>query len=388
MKKVLVIHYGELALKGGNRKLFEKKLEENVRTALTAAEIPHHIQRQYGRMVVEEGVADAFTNEEQIISVIQHVFGISTLAFAYVIHGQYEDIEKTVLQLLAGHDFTTFSVRARRINKQFPMSSEEVNRTLGARIVEEYNKQVQLTNPDIEVRISITTDGQFISFAKQRGAGGLPNGTSGKFISMLSSGIDSPVASFRMMKRGARVFFLHFHSYPMTSRASIENTEEIVQQLQQYQPDSILLLAPLAEMQKAIVRQAPPSFRILLYRKAMFDIAQRLAHLHRAKGVITGESLGQVASQTIENMTAVTQDIRLPVLRPLIGCDKQEIMDEAQRIGTYDISIRPYEDCCSLLVPPSVETRARAEDLRRFQDQLPWEEMIADVIVNTERRVV
>src|SRR3989339_436635 len=274
MKPVIMIHYGELALKGENRSFFEQKLLTNMRYALHDFDV--HIQQLYGRTIIEGALLQDGTECKKIMDILQHIFGISVFFLAYTFQGDYEDIEQNVLELAQKHiqADTTFAVRTRRVNKQFPISSEEVNRRCGAAIVEKCRARVDLTHPELTVQIIITTDGHFISTERYSGVGGLPIGTSGTVLSLISSGIDSPVASFRMMKRGAKVLFLHFHSYPFTSRASMENVEIIVRHLQQYQPKTVLFFAPLVELQKKIVTDAPERFRILLFRRAMFQIGE------------------------------------------------------------------------------------------------------------------
>ncbi len=380
--RVVLIHYGELALKGGNRKQFEKQLEQNVRIALRGLSVVTH--RLYGRLLVTEKTDGALTDEVAIAERLSHVYGIAKFSCGYEIEGGYAEIEKAVVELLRDTPYRTFAVRTLRVDKQFPLTSEDVNRKLGAAILERYRSAVDLDNPELEVRCIISPDGHFVAWKWHNGAGGLPVGSSGVVFSLLSAGIDSPVASHRMMKRGSRVRYLHFHSYPITSRASIDQVKELVSVLQRYQPESQLYCVPFADAQKVIATQAPSMLRVVLYRRLMFQIAEALAVQQHAHGLVTGESLGQVASQTIENMTATSSDLTLPVFRPLVGFDKQEIMDEAKRIGTYDISIQPYEDCCSLLTPKRVETRARLHVVRDIQAKLPWNEMIQNALQQVE----
>ncbi|MFC1598207.1 tRNA uracil 4-sulfurtransferase ThiI [Patescibacteria group bacterium] len=384
MERILVISVGELALKGKNRAVFEKRLVLNLETAFVGLDVK--VQRRHGRFIVEPGSEGGLSDEGAVHEIIQRIFGVSAYAFAYLIENDYATIEQTALELIKEKSFSTFAVRTKRVDKSFSMTSSEIDKTLGAAVVKSMNKKVDLTNPELTVGVKITEEGAYISFEKFPGAGGLPVGTSGKMLSLLSSGIDSPIASWRMMKRGATVNFIHFHSYPMTSRASIENTEELVRVLQRFQPPTKLYLAPLVELQKEIVQKAPEKFRVVMYRRAMLQIAEQLARRIKAKALVTGESLGQVASQTMQNMTATSSGIELPIFRPLIGMDKQEIIDEAQQIGTYDISIRPYEDCCSLLMPQHVETHANLDEVSEIEQSLPWQQLIDDVLKQIEEK--
>jgi len=380
--RVVLVHYAELALKGGNRRQFEQKAEKNVRLALKGLDVTTH--RLYGRLLITEKVPGSLADEGRIAERLSHVFGISTFSCGYELANDYVSMEKQALELLKGVAYETFAVRTHRVNKQFPMTSEEVNRTLGGAILQRYGGKVQLINPQLEVRLIIGVDGNFLAWNWCQALGGLPVGVSGTVLSLLSSGIDSPVASHRMLQRGAPVQYVHFHSYPITSRASIDNVKDLVAVLQRYQPASRLFLAPIADAQKQIVMLAPSALRVVLYRRFMFHVAAALAKRTHAQALVTGESLGQVASQTVENMTATAVDLPLLVLRPLIGMDKQEIMNKAIQIGTYDISIRPYEDCCSLLTPKQVETRARLATVQKIQAQLPWQEMINATLAQIE----
>ncbi len=386
MKQAVVIHYGELSLKGKNRSVFEQQLIDNIKVALKG--YPIVADRQYGRLVLRSDTLDLFSIQDELQERLQAVFGIANFAFAYEVQGGYEEIEATVLEVLKNQQINTFAVRAHRSAKEFEMNSQQINEALGACILQEYGGTVRLKNPELEVFILITSKDHYIYTQKHAGADGLPVGSSGTVMSLLSSGIDSPVASYQLMKRGAKVLYCHFHSYPITSQASIENTEAIVERLQQHQPSSTLFLVPLADLQKQIVKHTPSSLRVLLYRRAMLQIAERLATSVSAHAVVTGESLGQVASQTLENLAATSAGIELPIFRPLIGMNKQEIISTAEMIGTYDISILPYEDCCSVLLPDQVETKAQLHQVIEAQKEVEWEQLIQQAITETERKAV
>lgn len=378
MKHVLIIHYGEITLKGRNRHFFERVLAENVRRALQ--ELDPVVTRQYGRLTVEFAYEQEHI-EERVDEALNMVPGVANYAWAWLLHEpEFEDIEKLVLRELLQMDFTTFAIRAKRSDKTFPIGSNELAVQLGSTVVKKMSKTVDLEKPDVTVKVRATSEGVFVSFAEQRGPGGLPVGTSGKVVALLSAGIDSPVASWQVMTRGANVQYVHFHSYPVTSQDSIDNAKELVGTLQQGQPNTKLYLVPLADMQQEIAKHTTPKLRVVLYRRAMFDIAQRIAGKAGAKALVTGESLGQVASQTLENMHAATEQISIPILRPLIGIDKEAIVRTARHIGTYDISIRPYEDCCSLLMPDSVETRATLKEVHEAMQKIDWEQWITDTL--------
>lgn len=387
MKQIIVIHYGELILKGANRRFFERMLRKNIRIALQGTDYTE-IQ-EYGKMLLE--LPEDVTVEQQadFIERLRLVAGITVVFPAIQVSTTEQSILETVFEVLKKKEFNTFGVRLKRTSKAVLKKSTECEREWGGAILERFPQaRVNLTDPDIWVRVYADVDSALISVERYKGMGGLPVGTSGIMLSLLSSGIDSPVASQMMMKRGAFVRYIHFHSYPLTSKASIENVEDIIQQLHTYQPAAVVYHAPLAEMQKMIATQAPPKLRVILYRRAMLQIADQFAEQIGAKGLITGESLGQVASQTIENMSATSADISRPLFRPLIGMDKEEIMNRARDIGTYDISIRPYEDCCSLLMPPSVEIKAKKHEVEEIIAGLPWQEYIEQVIAGIEQKRV
>lgn len=387
MKRIIVIHYGELILKGANRRFFERALRKNIRIALDGTEYTE--VKEYGKMLLELPEGITMKQQQEYIERLKAVYGIAVVFPAIQVSSTEEIIIQTIFDILEQHDFSTFGVRVKRASKAVLKQSTECEREWGGAILERFPQlRVNLTDPDVWVRVYADVDSTLISVERYTGMGGLPVGTSGMMLSLISSGIDSPVASQMIMKRGAFVRYIHFHSYPLTSKASIENVEDIVTQLHKHQPAAVLYHAPLAEMQKMIATQAPPKFRIILYRRAMLQIADQFAQRIGAQALITGESLGQVASQTIENMTATSADLSRPLLRPLIGMDKEEIMNRARTVGTYDISIRPYEDCCSLLMPPSVETKAKKHEVEEIIAVLPWQEYIEQVIAGIEEKRV
>jgi tRNA uracil 4-sulfurtransferase len=232
----------------------------------------------------------------------------------------------------------------------------------------------------LTIHVEALTDEAFYFFGKEKGAGGLPVGASGRVVCLLSGGIDSPVAAWRMMRRGCRVVFVHFHSYPVLSRASQEKVRELATLLTRYQFSSRLLLVPFADVQQQVILTVPPPLRVVLYRRLMMRIAEQLAVRHRARALVTGEVVGQVASQTLENLDCINEVVGMPVLRPLIGMDKEEITEQAQRLGTFPISIIPDQDCCTLFTPKHPATKARMRDIERAETGLPVEEMVGTAI--------
>ena len=269
---------------------------------------------------------------------------------------------------------------ARRADKRFPLTSPQIEREIGGRIKEARGWKVDLGNPELVIHVEMLTDEAFYFFDKERGPGGLPTGTAGRVACLLSGGIDSPVAAHRMMKRGCAVTFVHFHSYPILSRASQEKARELVGLLTKWQHHSRLYLVPFGEVQQQVVLTVPGPMRVVVYRRLMFRIAERIARMRGAQALVTGEVVGQVASQTLENLAVIGNAASLPVFRPLIGMDKDEITAEAQRVGSYPISIIEDQDCCTLFTPRNPLTRARLADIERAELSLPIDELVEGAV--------
>ncbi len=376
----IIVHYHEVALKGGNRDLFEKRLKRNIATALRPYGI-HSVMRLRGRMIVS---LNPNANRPAILEALQRVFGIAYFAPISLAEQRIEAIQRRVLEHLGDRRFTSFKVDTRRSQKSFPMNSMEVNRVIGAAVQAATGAKVDLTDPELTIHIEIFDNQAAIFTEKLSGAGGLPVGTGGKAVSLLSSGIDSPVASFKIMKRGIQIIFVHFHSVPYTSVASKDNVERIVEILNQYQYHSRLYLIPFLEYQQRITSVVPAPYRVIMYRRAMLRMAEAVALRHKALALVTGENVAQVASQTLPNMRAINDVASLPILRPLAGDDKIEIIEKAREIGTYEISTAPYEDCCSLFVPGNPETRANLKRVRELDAQLDHDTLVKEAIEAAE----
>jgi len=353
----VVATYHEVALKGGNRGFFERTLLRNVRTALKG--LPVAEVSLPARVVVRFSEPVAWNDVRARLST---VFGLNGLIPVTLAGTTYADLERWVdehADQLAG---TSFAVRCKRSDKRFPMTSMEVDRTLGARINVLTGMPVDLTAPDVELHVLLQNDGIYVYRHRVPGPGGLPVGTSGRVLVLLSGGIDSPVAAYLAMKRGTKAHYVHFHSAPYTTDASVRKVEEIARILNRHQGPSRLFVVPFGDCQREIVALAPEKLRVVLYRRAMLRVAERIARRTRCQAIVTGESLNQVASQTLENMAAIDRVAHLPVLRPVVGLDKQEIIAIAERVGTYELSILPHQDCCSFLQPqhPATRTTHRA----------------------------
>ena len=277
---------------------------------------------------------------------------------------------------LEGRSFRSFKVATRRAYKQFPLTSEEVNRELGAFVQGETHTAVDLERPDLTIHVEVLPRDIYFSCGREAGPGGLPLGVSGRVVSLLSGGIDSPVAAHRLMKRGCHVVFVHFHGVPFLDGTSRIKAAELARALTRFQYESRLYLVPFGEIQREVVVGAPAPLRVVLYRRLMGRIAEQIAHREHAKALVTGESLGQVASQTLDNLAAIEEAVGMPVLRPLIGSDKEEIVQQARTLGTYEISIIPDQDCCRLFVPQHPATVSTLEEVRADESNLNIEKLV------------
>jgi thiamine biosynthesis protein ThiI len=260
------------------------------------------------------------------------------------------------------------------------MTSPQIEREVGGRIKQARGWRVNLDHPDLTIHVELLPDQVFYFFGKERGPGGLPTGTAGRVVCLLSGGIDSPVAAHRMMKRGCAVTFVHFHSYPILSRASQEKARELVQLLTKWQHRSRLYLVAFGEIQQQVVLSVPAPMRVVVYRRLMMRIAERIARARGAQALVTGDVVGQVASQTLENLSVVGSVVTMPVFRPLIGMDKEEITAEATKIGSYPISIIPDQDCCTLFTPRNPLTRARLADIEAAEQALPIDDLVEGAV--------
>ena len=375
----IVIHYKELALKGRNRPWFIKLLVRNLKTALAGLHVPA-VRSLMGRIEVELSPASPVN---EVRERIRHVFGIANFSYANRGPHDFRRLTDAILCDLGDRQADSFRVSATRADKRLPFTSPQVEREVGGMIKQAKGWRVDLDRPALTVHIEMLPDEAFYFFGKERGAGGLPTGTGGRVACLLSGGIDSPVAAYRLMRRGCTVLFVHFHSYPILSRASQEKVREIARVLTRYQQRARLALVPFGELQQQVVLSVPPEVRVVIYRRLMLRIAERLARRWGARALVTGEVIGQVASQTLDNLTTIAKAASMEILRPLVGMDKDEIADEAQRIGTFPISIMPDQDCCTLFTPRFPATRARPVDADTAESALPVDEMVAAAVAAT-----
>ncbi len=385
----IICHYSEIGLKGKNRIFFERKLKENIKHALNTFKPDSFviILRLRGRFLIKltESGQESTSSIKEILT---NIFGLAYFALAYKSESDLNTIKEDSVELMKRLEFNTFRVTARRINAQFPFTSQELNEEVGAEILENLDKTVNLNHPEAICFIDVLDEGTFLFTEKIQSAKGLPVGVSGTVIVMLSGGIDSPVAAYYALKRGMRVIYVHFHSVPLVSEASVEKVRDTITILKKYQPRSKLYLMKFAAIQQQILVDCDEKLRVILYRRYMLKIAEKVAELENAKAIYTGEALGQVASQTIENLTVVEESVKLPIMRPLIGFDKLDIISKAQEIGTYEISILPHEDCCTLYVPKHPATKARLIDILKNEETLDSESLIKDSLANVEIEII
>jgi thiamine biosynthesis protein ThiI len=369
----VVIHYQEIALKGKNRPWFIGHLVRNLKHAVSDLDVPD-VRPLVGRIEMVLGPAAQWT---EVSDRVRRVFGVANFSRAGRAVPDVDAIASAVLTDLEGHSVPSFRVLARRSDKRYPLTSPEIEREIGGRVKAATNWRVDLEKPSLVIHVEMLTGEAFYFFGKERGAGGLPTGTGGRVVCLLSGGIDSPVAAYRLMRRGCSVTLVHFHSYPVLSSSSQEKVRELARILTRYQQRTRLYQVAFAEIQREVLVAVPAPLRVIVYRRLMLRIAERLAERIHARALVTGEVIGQVASQTLENMTVIGAAVGMSVLRPLVGMDKEEITAEAERLGTFPVSIIPDEDCCTLFTPKHPETRGRLDELEAVEETLPIEDFVS-----------
>ena len=363
MHRLIVIHYSELALKKGNRDYFENRLLRNIDETLKGCDVPR-ARRISGRFLLDLRTG---SDVPEIKTRLAKVFGIAYFGEGRRVDWQIDSLGRSCWEIVKDNVFESFSIDTRRPDKRFPMTSMDVNRAVGAYVQERSGARVDLTHPDLTCQIELVEGQALISAQRLPGARGLPSHTGGKVAVLLSGGIDSPVAAWKMMRRGCTAIFIHFHSFPYTNRESQDKARQVAALLSAYQHRARVYLVPFAEIQRRIMVETPVETRVILYRRYMMRLAERIARKEKARVLVTGDSLGQVASQTLENIEVISRTVNMPILRPLVGSDKEEIIGIARRIGSYPISILPDQDCCSLFVPKHPEIRGSVEKIEPIE---------------------
>ncbi|NLA58682.1 MAG: tRNA 4-thiouridine(8) synthase ThiI [Firmicutes bacterium] len=388
MYDLLLVRYGEIGTKGKNRRMFEQRLQTNIEAALKDLGI-EDVERAHARLYVP-----LTASMEEMIERLQKVFGIASFSPVVQAPLQVEAIKEAAVEVVADSlkkrrigegDRLTFKVITHRANKGFPITSPEMSRDLGACLLRRFPQlSVDVHQPELAVEVEIREHYSYIYTERIPGAGGLPVGVSGKGVLLLSGGIDSPVAGYLMMKRGVAPIAVHFHSYPFTSERAKEKVLDLAEILSAYGGPIPVHVVHFTEIQKAINQHCPPKLMITIMRRMMLRLAEAIARREGAAALITGESLGQVSSQTMDSILVTNAVVQLPVFRPLIGFDKTEIVDIAERIDTYKISIRPYEDCCTIFVPRHPETHPKLAEVEKAEKKLPLEELLDEALARTE----
>jgi thiamine biosynthesis protein ThiI len=381
----VLLKLGEIVLKGGNRRQFEKLLQANIRRAMDDAGLAVRAWQRYGVIMLRapEGTAataaEADATADKIAERARDLMGVAKVCRAIRVAKEPGDAIETAVALMAGKT-GSFAVRARRRDKRFPLNSAQLATTIGTRVQQEYGYPVNLKHPDNTVFVEVDQHEVFVYTDGQQGQGGLPVGMSGRALVLMSGGIDSPVAAYRMMRRGLRCDFLHFSGMPLTGPESVYKAYGLMHQLDRFQGGSRLFVVAFGKTQQRLAASGASRLQIMAQRRLMLKTAEVMAGRLGAAALVTGDSLGQVSSQTLANLTALDDAVGLPILRPLIGRDKVEIMAEARRIRTLALSELPDQDCCTLLTPRHVETQARIDDLRRIEARLEAADLAEELV--------
>lgn len=381
MDRKLMIHFGELMTKGKNRKNFVKQLEDNIKHALKSFNVNYDVRHDHIYISFLENEKDA------IISRLQDVSGIHAISEILVIDNKLETLQQVALNIAKDEKKKTFKIETRRLYKQYPLISDAINRQIARVILQNTNMKVDVHNPELLLKIQIYENEAFIFYKTYSGSGGYPLGVGAKSLLLLSGGIDSPVAAYHMLRRGMRLECIHFAAPPYTSQAVIDKLKELLSVLNKYQPQIKLHIIPFTKIQEAIYKEVPEPYCITIMRRAMFKIATKVARQIKARALVTGESLGQVASQTLESIDVINEVTNIPIIRPLATVDKIDIIKTANHIGTYEISIIPYEDCCTIFTPRNPTTRPKLENCLEYETRIVNLDEMIDISVK-EREII
>lgn len=386
-KNIYIIRCGEVSLKGMNKPYFERVLLERLKKAFKFNNFNDADMRWIDGLIIAE--VPSIYDSEEIIRAASKVFGVASVSYAIKTGKEIEEISNDAIifmkDIMLKEDIKTFKVKAKRADKTYPIQSPEIARMIGGAILKGINSlSVDIHNPECELHIDVRREGTYIYRNKVKAFGGLPLGTNGRGLLLMSGGIDSPVAAFMMAKRGMTIDAIHFHSYPYTSQRALDKVKRLVKQLSSYMGDINLHIVNLLPIQEEIVKNCPASEVTILVRRFMMRIAEIIAKKNEDMMLITGESLGQVASQTAEALVVTDSSVNIPVMRPLIAMDKVDIMDLAKEIGTYEISIEPYEDCCTVFLPKHPVTKPKLNYIENSESALKVQELINSAAESAE----
>ena len=377
----ILVHYHELFLKKKNKSWFEKKLKKNI--CLHIGALPYKNINIYASRIFIHSIDYKLWDKYKIK--LKNVMGLKNAILMCKTDTEIENIKNLTKDLIKDEQFESFRITTKRQDKSFHLTSHEINKIIGSEIQMYTKKNVSLNKPDINIKIELVRSKSYVGFKQANGYGGLPNGTSESAISLLSSGIDSPVASFQMLKRGVNVVYAHFHSAPATNKQSIDNCKKILRVLSNFQIKSKLYIYPILELQKIIMDQIEDKYWIIMFRRVMIKVSCMLAHEIKAKALITGENIGQVSSQTLSNIHSISSISTLPIIRPLAGHTKEEITNIATKIGTYEYSISPHQDCCSFFLPIHPELKSDVNKIEDLESKINFRNLFEQIV--NERKV-
>lgn len=382
MEKIILIKYGELTTKKNNRNLFINLLYENIKNKLKNYDVK--IVKNRVRMFIETN-----DNIDEIVNILSNIFGIHSIVVAYKVDNNIDSIKNNVLDIVKNIEFKTFKVETKRSDKRFPIPSMEFNNVIGGLILKNIsNVSVDVHNPEYELKIEIREDYAYIYTKEIKGAGGYPVGVAGKGLLMLSGGIDSPVAGYLAMKRGIKIECIYFESPPHTSIQAKNKVKKLVEKLSKYNSNITLNIINFTEIQEAIYQYCPKEYMITIMRRMMYRISEQVARKRKALVIINGESVGQVASQTLNSMNVINNVTNYPVIRPVACLDKLEIIDISKKIDTYETSILPYEDCCTIFLPKHPVINPILESAINYENNFDYESLIKNAIDNMETVVI
>lgn len=379
--KYIMIRYGEIGTKGKNKKQFISCLYNNIKNALKQIK-QVRVYNKYDRLYVALNGMEP----ETIFHYLDMISGIASYSPVYFVETDVEKIKEAVKEIALENEFNTFRVTTNRADKRFEITSMDFNKVLAGIILKNKTVRVDIHNPDANFNVEIREEGTYIFFKKYKGLGGYPLGIGGKAMALLSGGIDSPVACFMMMKRGVAIEAIHFASFPYTSKASEEKVYDLLDKLNVLQPSITLHIVPFTKLQEEIYKNVDESYAITIMRRMMIRISSRLARKRNCLSLVTGESVGQVASQTLNSIQVINEVTNMPIIRPVACFDKLEIMDIAKKIDTYEISIRPFEDCCTIFTPKNPVTKPNLEKAIEYESKFDYESLINEILENIETK--
>ena len=375
----ILVRYGELSTKGKNKNEFIKRLLTNIKNALRAYTALTY-EKTHDRIYILLNGCDPY----EIAPVLEKVFGISSFSFAIKVNSEMEDIRKAAMEVALRSNAKTFKIETKRHYKLFPFISDEINRAVAGDILKGTPMKVDVHEPELLLRIEVRQFDTYLMPNKIKGAGGYPTGIGGKSLLMLSGGIDSPVAAYLMMKRGITVECIHYASPPYTSSRAQQKVLDLARIVSAYQGHVRVHIVPFTELQLAIYKHCDESYAITIMRRMMYRIAERLAQKQNCKAIVNGESIGQVASQTLDSMGAINEVVKIPVIRPCVAMDKLEIIDLANKIGTYATSIVPYEDCCTIFTPKNPVTKPTIKKCEKLESRFDFEALLEEALEKAE----